>query len=186
VFNPKVPSIHPRLEGKALFGNVPLLDEMARLLNVRTLTSFMDTRPLPEAVDIGDAPIGDPDRLDQWIRMVQEAEAERELREPWSEWFSAADGAETMRALARRLEKAESSFVARRRETVGPADRVLGEGARPGLHRWLVHYTFDAAGYTSPGFVLRSALRWCAGSTSIATFPRTLIERRPTRIVSST
>lgn len=106
MFNPEVPSIDVQLEGKALAGSVPFLDDLARLLNVRTISSFMDNRPPPDGAG-EPPPIGDPAKLgqlDDWIAGFEAAEAEREEREPWSEWFPAADGAETMHALARRLE----------------------------------------------------------------------------------
>src|SRR5215471_1170496 len=77
VFNPEVASMHPHLEGKALLGYVPLLDEMARRVNVRTITSFMDTRPLPEG--LGDPPIDDADQLDGWIAGMQAAEVPRQV-----------------------------------------------------------------------------------------------------------
>jgi len=65
------------------------LDELAAGCGVRTLSSFGDTRPLPEGVDVQD------------IDAVEAALDERDETEPWSEWFPAQEGVATTAALIR-------------------------------------------------------------------------------------
>ena len=80
VFNPKVPELVFD-GGEALAAEFPALDELADRYNLARLTSFADTRVVPEGFD------GPPEELEKVIG-------------PWADWFPCGDGRVAFERLA--------------------------------------------------------------------------------------
>ncbi len=79
-FNPRPAAINFEADGKILAAEFHKLDELAAELEVPLFSSFGDNREIPADFD------GDLEELD-------------ELLGPWDEWFDAASGITTLRAL---------------------------------------------------------------------------------------
>ena len=85
VFNPPLNDVNATTEGTSLLSECENLDQLAMHLGVSPLTSFTDSRNVPDDFD------GDPDELD-------------ELMGKWDEWLSAEEGFATISALKDSLE----------------------------------------------------------------------------------
>jgi hypothetical protein len=105
IFSPPGHGIHSKLDGKVLFGTLVELDQVALTLGVKALQSFMDNRPPPAGFEASTAPDPktDMEGFWRWFEAFEKATTEREIAEPWDDWFDPADGLATVTALADRL-----------------------------------------------------------------------------------
>lgn len=84
IFNPDLAGVVFQLDGKALLRQLHPLDQIARSLGRLPLSSFTDSREVPEDFD------GSPDELE-------------ELLGPWDEWYAASGGLASAEQLASAL-----------------------------------------------------------------------------------
>ena len=79
-FKPRVPGAEFDSDGTFLLREYEFLDDIAGEMGLTPLSSFGDTRPVPDGFE------GSPDDL-------------REFRGPWDEWFPIDDAAQTVDGL---------------------------------------------------------------------------------------
>ena len=119
VFEPRMVGTTFDALGEVLAANIKALDEIARSAKLAPMTTFADSRPLPEDFD------GDPDDLD-------------EVMGEWNEWFDPADGRAAVQALADHIKTSSSSAkcldgVGGVVEELEELARILGVAASAGV-----------------------------------------------------